>query len=57
MPCEISDCAQISKTVISVRHFGLGGHESLKTAVMIVLLGTLSAVFRYVHLHTKNFKI
>ena len=34
MPCcEISDCAQMSKTVIAVRHFGLGGRESLETAV------------------------
>ena len=55
--CEINDCAQISKTVISVRHFGLGGRESLKTAVTIVLSATLSAVFRYVHLRSKNFKI
>ena len=31
--CEISDCAQISKTIIAVRHFGLGGRESLETAV------------------------
>ena len=35
MPCcEISDCAQMSKTIIAVRHFGLGGRESLETAVM-----------------------
>ena len=34
MPCcEISDCAQMSKTIIAVRHFGLGGRESLETAV------------------------
>ena len=34
MPCcEISDCAQMSKTVIAVRHFGLGGRKSLETAV------------------------
>ena len=30
--CEISDCAQMSKT-IAVGHFGLGGRESLETAV------------------------
>ena len=30
---EISDCAQMSKTIIAVRHFGLGGRESLETAV------------------------
>ena len=28
--CEISDCAQMSKTIIAVRHFGLGGRESLE---------------------------
>ena len=34
MPCcEIIDCAQMSKTIIAVRHFGLGGRESLETAV------------------------
>ena len=36
MPCcEISDCAQMSKTIIAVRHFifGLGGRKSLETAV------------------------
>ena len=31
--CEISDCAQMSKTIVAVRHFGLGGRESLETAV------------------------
>ena len=36
MPCcEISDCAQMSKTIIAVRHFGLGGRESLETAVKV----------------------
>ena len=34
MPCcKISDCAQMSKTIIAVRQFGLGGRESLETAV------------------------
>ena len=34
MPCcEISDCAQMSKTIIAVRHFGLDGRESLDIAV------------------------
>ena len=34
MPCcEISDCAQRSKTIIAVRHFELWGRESLETAV------------------------
>ena len=34
MPCcEISDRAQMSKTIIAVRHFALGGRESLETAV------------------------
>ena len=38
MPCcEISDCAQMSKTIIAVRHFGLGGRESLETAVNLNL--------------------
>ena len=43
MPCcEISDCAQMSKTIIAVRHFELGGRESLETAVNISrLLPTL----------------
>ena len=31
--CKISDCTQMSKTVIAVRHFGLGGRESLETVV------------------------
>ena len=37
MPCcEISDCAQMSKTIIAVRHFifGLGGRKSLETAII-----------------------
>ena len=39
MPCcEISDCAQMSKTIIAVRHFGLGGRESLETAVKYTIL-------------------
>ena len=33
--CEVSDCPQMSKTIIAVRHFGLGGRESLETAVSI----------------------
>ena len=34
MPCcEISNCAQTSKTIIAVRHFVLDGLESLETAV------------------------
>ena len=34
MPCcEITDCAEMSKTIMAVRHFGLGGRESLETAV------------------------
>ena len=36
MPCcEISDRAQMSKTIIAVRHFALGGRESLETAVTL----------------------
>ena len=35
MPCrEISDCAQMSKTMIAVKHFELRGRESLETAVI-----------------------
>ena len=35
MPCcEISNRAQMSKTIIAVRHFELGGRVSLKTAVI-----------------------
>ena len=34
MPCcEINECAQMTKTIIAVRHFGLSGRESLETAV------------------------
>ena len=34
MPCcEISDRAQMSKTIIAVRHFALGGRESLDNNV------------------------
>ena len=32
--CEISDRAQMSKTIIAFRHFELGGRKSLETAVM-----------------------
>ena len=36
MPCcEISDYAQMSKTIIAVRHFGLGGRESLETIALL----------------------
>ena len=31
--CDISDRAQMSKTIIAVKHFALGGCESLETAV------------------------
>ena len=31
--CDISDRAQMSKTIIAVKHFALGGRESLETAV------------------------
>ena len=35
MPCcKISDCVQMSKTIIAAWHFGLDGRESLETAVM-----------------------
>ena len=32
--CDISDRAQMSKTIIAVKHFALGGRESLETAVI-----------------------
>ena len=37
MPCcEISDCAKMSKAIVAVRHFELGGRESLETAVKAI---------------------
>ena len=40
MPCcEISDCVQMSKTIIAVSYFGLGGRESLETAVICLCQG------------------
>ena len=35
--CEISERAQMSKTIIAVRHFALGGRESLETAVKALM--------------------
>ena len=50
MPCcEISDCAQMSKTIIAVRHFGLGGRESLETAV-----NAKDYKNRFLHVKNKN---
>ena len=47
MPCcEISDCAQMSKTIIAVRHFGLGGRESLETAVIVPSLVLINKTSR-----------
>ena len=61
MPCcEISDCAQMSKTIIAVRHFGLGGRESLETAVTIwSLVGSLhiKLVFRTLIIHQTKLEI
>ena len=38
MPCcEISDRAQMSKTIIAVRHFGFGGRESLEIALTLLI--------------------
>ena len=34
----------MSKTIIAVRHFGLGGRESLETAVTIILLTAFNNV-------------
>ena len=39
MPCcEIRHRAKMSKTIITVCHFGLGGRESLETAVRQIIL-------------------
>ena len=49
MPCyEISDCAQMSKTIIAVGHFGLGGCESLETAASLEAEGTFLSSDYYV---------
>ena len=51
MPCcEISDCAQMSKTIIAVSHFGLGGCESLETAVNYRLNSADSVRLTWQHL-------
>ena len=58
MPCcEISDCAQMSKTIIAVRHFGLGGCESLETAVMVVRVSALLDISHYVKLHSTTIHV
>ena len=45
MPCcEISDRAQMSKTIIAVRHFALGGRESLETAVTPKIVPRISSL-------------
>ena len=54
MPCcEISDCAQMSKTIIAVRHFGLGGRKSLETAV-ILQKHDLKSFFKTARLYINN---
>ena len=35
--CEISNCAQMLKTIIAVRHFELGGCKSLEITVRLGL--------------------
>ena len=35
--CDISDRAQMSKTIIAVKHFALGSRELLETAVISAL--------------------
>ena len=55
MPCcEISDCAQMSKTIIAVRHFGLGGRESLETAVSVNYYNILK-ITTYINIHGQIF--
>ena len=45
MPCcEISDRAQMSKTIIAVRHFAFGGRESLETAVTVIFCVLLKSM-------------
>ena len=38
--CEISERAQMSKTITAVRHFRLGGRESLETAAIASMFWT-----------------
>ena len=53
---EISDCAQMSKTIIVVRHFGPGGRESLETAVRTLsALRTLCISILNVQVYVKCF--
>ena len=52
--CEISDRAQMSKTIIAVRYFGLGGRELLETAVDDVLWTILST---YMQLLKRNLQL
>ena len=48
MPCcDISDCAQMSKTIIAVRHFGLRGRESLETAVICPNMTHYTILYNY----------
>ena len=58
MPCcEISDRAQMSKTIIAVRHFALGGRESLETAVIVTIILNVDIwkLFKVLHLYTLRF--
>ena len=41
----------MSKTIIAVRHFGLGGRESLETAVTVILLTAFNNVASTTLLH------
>ena len=49
--CEISGRVQMSKTIIAVKHFALGGCESLETAVMFIRISKTNVVE-----HSRNFK-
>ena len=53
--CDISDRAQMSKTIIGVKHFALGGRESLETAVTLQLV---YSIYTYLNIEAipLNFK-
>ena len=54
--CKISDRAQMSKTIIAVRHFGLGGRESLETAVTdLCILYIFTHTYTHIHIHTYTY--
>ena len=54
--CKIRDRAQMSKTIIAARHFGLGGRESLETAVNIIIVEGLNhdVLRAFVYVYSPN---